>query len=203
MCGVKIVKRGCISSWTTVLSTSWYVRSIILFCKLLFSWIEYNDFLKKNQETYNSRLRERYGDDPSTHRDFDPDLWIEVGSSGGPKKIRSTGSPTLQPKTCGRPVVSQPLGALRQYRAPSLRSSWPWNNNMNNSRRIMISSIKWSWRLDQGWVIIHVQPLFGRTVPGTTSLLLLLLLFQLRRYSSLILFFKHIKFIMNIWMNII
>jgi len=41
-----------------------------------------------------------------------------------PKKIRSTGSPTLRLKTCGRPVVSQPLGALHQYRAPSLRSSW-------------------------------------------------------------------------------
>jgi hypothetical protein len=35
-------------------------------------------------------------------------------------------------------------------------------------------------------------------VPGTTSLLLLRLLLQLRRYSSLILFFKHIKFVMNI-----
>jgi hypothetical protein len=35
------------------------------------------------QETYNSRLRERYGDDPSTNLDFDPDLWMEVGSFGG------------------------------------------------------------------------------------------------------------------------
>jgi len=101
-----------------------------------------------------------------------------------PKKIKSTGSPTLRPKTCGRPVVSQPLGALHQYRAPSLRSSLPWNNNINNSWWIMISSVKWSWRWDQGWVMIHVQLLFGRTVLGTTSLLLLL---QLRRYSSLIL----------------
>jgi hypothetical protein len=50
--------------------------------------------------------------------------------------------------------------------------------------------------------MIHVQPLLGRTVPGTTSLLLLLLL-HLHRYSSLILFLKHIKFVMNIWMNII
>ena len=49
--------------------------------------------------------------------------------------------------------------------------------------------------------VIHVQPIFGRTVPGTTSFLLLLL--QLRRYSSLILFLKHIKFVVNIWMNII
>jgi len=39
--------------------------------------------------------------------------------------------------------------------------------------------------------------LFSHMVPGTTSLLLLLLL-HLRRYSSLILFFKHIRFVMNI-----
>jgi hypothetical protein len=31
-------------------------------------------------------LRERYGDDLSTHPDFDPDLWIEVGLSGGLEK---------------------------------------------------------------------------------------------------------------------
>ena len=86
MCRVKTAKKGCSSSWTTVLSTSWYVRSFILFCKLLFSWIEYDDFKKKFQETYNSRLRERYGDNPSTHPNFDPDLWMEVGSSGGPEK---------------------------------------------------------------------------------------------------------------------
>ena len=43
-------------------------------------------FFKKIQETYNSWLRERYGDDPSTHPDFDLDLWMEVGSSGGPDK---------------------------------------------------------------------------------------------------------------------
>jgi hypothetical protein len=45
-----------------------------------------DDFFKKFQETYNSRLRERYGDNPSTHPDFDLDLWMEVGSSGGPDK---------------------------------------------------------------------------------------------------------------------
>jgi len=28
-------------------------------------------------------LRERYGDDPLTLPEFDPDLWMEVGSSGG------------------------------------------------------------------------------------------------------------------------
>jgi hypothetical protein len=48
-------------------------------------------FLKKIQETYNSQLRERYGDNPSTHPDFDPDLWMEVGSFGGPEKNRVYG----------------------------------------------------------------------------------------------------------------
>jgi len=31
-------------------------------------------------------LRERYRDNPLTHPEFDPDLWMEVGSSGGPDK---------------------------------------------------------------------------------------------------------------------
>jgi len=31
-------------------------------------------------------LRERYGDDTLTHLEFDLDLWMEVGSSGGPDK---------------------------------------------------------------------------------------------------------------------
>ena len=38
------------------------------------------------QKTYNNRLRERYGDDILTHLEFNPDLWMEVGSSGGPDK---------------------------------------------------------------------------------------------------------------------
>jgi hypothetical protein len=33
-------------------------------------------------------LRERYGDDTLTHPEFDPDLWMEVGSLGGPDKNR-------------------------------------------------------------------------------------------------------------------
>jgi len=31
-------------------------------------------------------LRERHGNNPLTHPEFDPDLWMEVGSSGGPDK---------------------------------------------------------------------------------------------------------------------
>jgi len=36
-------------------------------------------------------LRERYGDNLSTHLDFDPDLWMEAGSSSGPDKNRVYG----------------------------------------------------------------------------------------------------------------
>jgi hypothetical protein len=36
-------------------------------------------------------LKERYGDEPTTHPEFDPDLWMEVGSSGGPDKNRVYG----------------------------------------------------------------------------------------------------------------
>jgi len=43
------------------------------------------------QETYNNRLRERYGDNILTHSEFDPDLWMEIGSSGGPDKNRVYG----------------------------------------------------------------------------------------------------------------
>ena len=55
-----------------------YFVSYYVYC------IEYDDFFF--QETYNNRLRERYGDDTLTHPEFDPDLWMEVGSSGGPDK---------------------------------------------------------------------------------------------------------------------
>jgi len=58
------------------------------FVSYYFYWIEYDDFFFHFQKTYNSWLRERYGDNPSTHPDFDPDLWMEVGSSSGPDKNR-------------------------------------------------------------------------------------------------------------------
>jgi len=50
-----------------------------------------------------------------------------------PIKIRFTGSPTLRLRTCGRPIVFQPLGAPNQYRAPNLRSSWPCSNTRLSS----------------------------------------------------------------------
>jgi hypothetical protein len=50
---------------------------------LSYYFLEFDDFIFYFQETYNSQLKERYEDDPSTHPDFDPNLWLETGSSGG------------------------------------------------------------------------------------------------------------------------
>jgi hypothetical protein len=61
-CEVKTAKMECNSSSATALSTLWYVRSTSFFRKLLFSWIEFDDFFFNFKETYNSRLRERYED---------------------------------------------------------------------------------------------------------------------------------------------
>jgi len=54
MCRVKTAKEGCNNLLTTALNTSWYVCSTILFCKLLFSFIEYDDFFFNFQETIES-----------------------------------------------------------------------------------------------------------------------------------------------------
>ena len=105
-------------------------------------FIELNMMIFFFQETYNNWLRERYGDDPSTHPEFDPDLWMKAGSSGGLDKIRFTGSPTLQLTTCERSVLLQPSGA------PNLKSSWPCSkgattyqrrthNSKNNTEQIL------------------------------------------------------------------
>jgi len=128
-----------------------------------------------------------------------------------PIKIGFTGSPTLRPITCGRPVVFQPLGAPNQYQAFNLRSLWPCSNtrlsspkntttyqrstrnskrlmqnkerSLHNKKRFMNSFAKWSWTWQHR--VEHVRLiLFGRI---TTSLLLqdLLLVLQLHIYINL------------------
>jgi hypothetical protein len=75
MCGLMTAKKGSKNSWIVKLSTLWYVVFNLFFLNLLF--FEFSDFFF--QDTYNTWLKERYDDDPSTH----PDLWLEVGSSSG------------------------------------------------------------------------------------------------------------------------
>jgi hypothetical protein len=113
---------------------------------------------------------------------------------------RGMDSLTLQLKTCGRSIVSQSLGTLNRYRAPSLRISWHWNNirlispkNMSNSRWIINNSAKWSWTRDHRWVV-RVRLFFDCMAPGMTNLFLLL---QRCHCSSLIFIWTY-KFVMNI-----
>jgi hypothetical protein len=54
----------------------------IVFCKLFFYLLTCFVF----QETCNTRLYERYEKDSSTHRELNLDLWLDVGSTGGPNK---------------------------------------------------------------------------------------------------------------------
>jgi hypothetical protein len=120
---------------------------------------------------------------------------MEVGSSGGLDKnqvygLSNTTAENLRSARSVSTVGSSPsvpstqseefIALKQQYQQLSM--------NYDELRQIVIE-------MRSKWVMIPVQLFFCRTVPGTTSLLLLL---QLRRYSSLILFFKHIKFVMNI-----
>jgi len=124
MCGVKTAKRGCGSSWTTVLSTSWYVCSFILFCKLLFSWIaswiEFDDFFIDG--IFRRPIIAGWGRDMGTiHRPIQISIQIYGWRQDrlvDSIKTGSTGSPTLRLTTCVRLVVSQLLEALHQFEHP-------------------------------------------------------------------------------------
>jgi hypothetical protein len=133
-CGVKTAKRGRNSSLTTVLNTLWYVCSTILFRKLLFllNWIWWLLFF-----IFKRPIIAGWGIDMRT---ILRPIWISIRICGwrldrlvDPIKIGCMGSPTLRSRTCGRPVVSQPLGAPNQYRSPSLRSLWPCSNTRLSS----------------------------------------------------------------------
>jgi len=53
--------------------------------------LEFDEFIFSLQETYNSRLKERYENDHLTYLDIDPNLWLEAGSSGEPDRNRVYG----------------------------------------------------------------------------------------------------------------
>jgi len=83
----RLSKRGATVRWQPCSTFhGMFVQPFYFVCYYVY-WIEYDDYFFFNfQETYNNRLRERYGDDTLTHPEFDLDLWIEVESSGGPDK---------------------------------------------------------------------------------------------------------------------
>jgi len=120
--------------------------------------IEYDDYFFHFQETYNSRLRGRYGDDPSTHPDFDPDLWMEVGSSGGPDKNQVYGLFNTTAKNLRAAHSVSTVGssqsvsstqfkefvALQQHTAQLTKKYNHLSAGLHNSCRIMNSFAKWS-----------------------------------------------------------
>jgi hypothetical protein len=177
-----------------MLNTLWYVRSIIFFRKLLFSWIDLMIlvFIFRRHITAGWWRDTRMFLSP-TQISFRICGWRQDRRLVDPIEIGCADSPTLRSRTCGQPVVSQSLGARNRYRAPSLKSSWPCNNirpislkNMSDFWQIINNSAKWSWTWNHRWVV-RVRSLFSRMVPGTTNLLL----FQCRHFSNLILF-EHI-----------
>jgi hypothetical protein len=74
-------KRSAIARREPSLALCGMLFSTIFFLKLLF-FFEFADFFF--QDTYNTWLKERYGDDTLTHPDLDPDLWLEAWLFGGP-----------------------------------------------------------------------------------------------------------------------
>jgi hypothetical protein len=86
-CGMETAKKGCSSSSIAKINSLWYVV-FQPFSFLSYYFLEFDDFIFNFQETYNSQLKERYGDDPSTHPDFNPNLWLKVRSSSGPDRNR-------------------------------------------------------------------------------------------------------------------
>jgi hypothetical protein len=134
MCVVKTAKRGSNSSLITVLNHGMFVQPLY-FVSYYVYWIEYDDYFL----FFIFRRLIIIGWSRDTGTIFWP-IRNSIRICGwrldrqvDPIKIRFTGSPTLRPTTCGRPVVFQPLGAPNQYRAPNLRSSWPYSNTRPSS----------------------------------------------------------------------
>ena len=61
---------------------------VVCWCLIIFylSYYVLDEFIFSLHDTYNSRLKERYEDEPSTHLDIDLDLWLEGESFGGPDR---------------------------------------------------------------------------------------------------------------------
>jgi len=78
-------KRGCSSSWIAEFSTLWYV-SFQPFILLSYNFIQFDEFIFSFYDIYNTCLKEKYGDNPLTHPNLNPDLWLEARSSGRANK---------------------------------------------------------------------------------------------------------------------
>ena len=119
---------------------------------------------------------------------------MEVGSSGGPDKNRVYG------------LSNTTAENLRSARSVSTVGSSPSVSNTLSEEFIALKqqNQQLSTNYDElHRIVMEMRSKMGDDTcaaslwPGSTTSLFLILLLQLRRYSSLILFFKHIKFVMN------
>jgi hypothetical protein len=86
MCRVMTAKKKK-RSYSSSLITQYFMVcwfSIIFFSSYYF--FKFDKFIFSFQDTYNSRLKKRYGDNHLTYPDIDLDLWLEAGSSSNPKR---------------------------------------------------------------------------------------------------------------------
>ena len=89
-------------------------------------------------------MRERYGDNPSTHPDFDPDLWMEVGSSGRPDKnqvyrLSNTTAENLRSTRSVSTVGSSPsVSSTQSEEFIALKQQYPLSTNYDELRQIVM-----------------------------------------------------------------
>jgi len=89
-------------------------------------------------------LRERYGDNPSTHPDFDPDLWMEVGSSGRPDKnqvyrLSNTTAENLRSTRSVSTVGSFPsVSSTQSEEFIALKQEYQLSTNYDELRQIVM-----------------------------------------------------------------
>jgi hypothetical protein len=133
-------------------------------------------------------LRERYGDDPSIHPDFNPDLWMAVGSSGGPDKNQVYGLSNTTAENLRAASSASTVGSSQSKEFVALQQ----HTSHLTEKYEQLST---NYELHQ--IIMNMTSQSDFMVSGKTSLLLLLLL-QPRHSANLIFFWKHIQFVMNI-----
>jgi hypothetical protein len=109
--------------------------STIVFLSYYYYFFNFQFFF---HDTNNTRLKERYGDDPSIHLNLDLDLQLEdrmVDSI----ELRGMVSLTLRLSSYKWPTVFQPLDAHNRFRALKLRSSRRfWTSKLKIGRPILV-----------------------------------------------------------------
>ena len=153
-------------------------------------------------------MRERYEDNPSTYPDFDPDVWIKVGSSDGPNRNRvhellnttvenlcmTRSFSTVGSLQSVSSTQSQEFAALQQHTTLLTKKIERLSANYEYLLQIVMDM-----RSQMGGTCAS---LFGRIVPGTTSLLLLLLCLHYSIFFYTIFFINYFLFLFNFFLII-